>query len=165
MYDEQDRKYFYEEFKRNGYNVGSYDDFKKDLNNKEDRDWYYNEAKSMGYDVGSQQDFDNMVLEPAPSASRQPSAATVPSGNQPVANGQQQPQTPPTQQKPTAQPQQAVSPVANKQLEQQPTTNEGKASLISQAMGLIPKGVQTSNGTYQPSPSIPLPVVEGNQHL
>lgn len=163
MYDEQDRKYFYEEFKKNGYQVGSYDDFKKDLNNKEDRDWYYNEAKGMGYDVGSQQDFDNMVLEPVPSASSQPSAATVPSGNQPVANGQQQPQTPPTQQKPTAQPQQAVSPVANKQLEQQPTTNEEKTSLISQAMGLMPKGVQTSNGTYQPSPSIPQPVVEGNQ--
>ena len=69
MFDERDRKYFYDEFKNNGYEVGSYDDFKKDLNNKEDRDWYYNEAKNMGYDVGTQADFDKMVLEPAPSTS------------------------------------------------------------------------------------------------
>lgn len=69
MFDEQDRQYFYNEFKNNGYEVGSYDDFKKDLNNKEDRDWYYNEAKNMGYDVGTQEDFDKMVLEPAPSTS------------------------------------------------------------------------------------------------
>ena len=69
MFDEQDRQYFYNEFKNNGYEVGSYDDFKKDLNNKEDRDWYYNEAKNMGYDVGTQEDFDKMVLEPTPSTS------------------------------------------------------------------------------------------------
>ena len=69
MFDEQDRQYFYNEFKSNGYEVGSYDNFKKDLNNKEDRDWYYNEAKNMGYDVGTQADFDKMVLEPAASAS------------------------------------------------------------------------------------------------
>ena len=69
MFDEQDRQYFYNEFKNNGYEVGSYNDFKKDLNNKEDRDWYYNEAKAMGYDVGTQADFDKMVLEPAPSTS------------------------------------------------------------------------------------------------
>lgn len=69
MFDEQDRQYFYNEFKNNGYEVGSYDDFKKDLNNEEDRNWYYNEAKNMGYDVGTQADFDKMVLEPAPSTS------------------------------------------------------------------------------------------------
>lgn len=56
MFDEQDRQYFYNEFKNNGYEVGSYDDFKKDLNNEEDRNWYYNEAKNMGYDVGTQAD-------------------------------------------------------------------------------------------------------------
>lgn len=69
MFDEQDRQYFYNEFKNNGYEVGSYDDFKKDLNNEEDRNWYYNEAKAMGYDVGTQADFDKMVLEPAPATS------------------------------------------------------------------------------------------------
>lgn len=77
MFDEQDRQYFYNEFKNNGYEVGSYDDFKKDLNNKEDRDWYYNEAKNMGYDVGTQADFDKMVLEPAPSTSAMNQSAST----------------------------------------------------------------------------------------
>lgn len=163
MYDEQDRKYFYEEFKKNGYQVGSYDDFKKDLNNKEDRDWYYNEAKSMGYDVGSSQDFDNMVLEPTPSSSTSqaaPSSTSVPTSGQPVASGQQ-PQTLTTQQQ-TVQQKPVNAPVATNQVEQ-PSSEEGKTGLISQAMGMIPKGVQTSNGTLQPSPSIPQSVVEGNQ--
>lgn len=163
MYDEQDRKYFYEEFKKNGYQVGSYDDFKKDLNNKEDRDWYYNEAKSMGYDVGSSQDFDNMVLEPTPSSSTSqaaPSSTSVPTSGQPVASGKQ-PQTLPTQQQ-TVQQKPVNAPVATNQVEQ-PSSEEGKTGLISQAMGMIPKGVQTSNGTLQPSPSIPQSVVEGNQ--
>lgn len=163
MYDEQDRKYFYEEFKKNGYQVGSYDDFKKDLNNKEDRDWYYNEAKSMGYDVGSSQDFDNMVLVPTPSSSTSqaaPSSTSVPTSGQPVASGQQ-PQTLPTQQQ-TVQQKPVNAPVATNQVEQ-PSSEEGKTGLISQAMGMIPKGVQTSNGTLQPSPSIPQSVVEGNQ--
>jgi hypothetical protein len=163
MYDEQDRKYFYEEFKKNGYQVGSYDDFKKDLNNKEDRDWYYNEAKSMGYDVGSSQDFDNMVLEPTPSSSTSQAASSstsVPTSGQPVASGQQ-PQTLPTQQQ-TVQQKPVNAPVATNQVEQ-PSSEEGKTGLISQAMGMIPKGVQTSNGTLQPSPSIPQSVVEGNQ--
>ena len=164
MYDEQDRKFFYEEFKKNGYQVGSYDDFKKDLNNKEDRDWYYNEAKSMGYDVGSSQDFDNMVLEPTPSSSTSqvaPFTASVPTSGQPVASGQQPPQIPPAQQ-PTVQQKSVNAPVATSQVEQA-SPDEGKTGLISQAMGMIPKGVQTSNGTLQPSPSIPQSVVEGNQ--
>ena len=163
MYDEQDRKYFYEEFKKNGYQVGSYDDFKKDLNNKEDRDWYYNEAKSMGYNVGSSQDFDNMVLEPTPSSSTSqaaPSSTSVPTSGQPVASGQQ-PQTLPTQQQ-TVQQKPVNAPVATNQVELS-SSEEGKTGLISQAMGMIPKGVQTSNGTLQPFPSIPQSVVEGNQ--
>ena len=101
MFDEQDRQYFYNEFKNNGYEVGSYDDFKKDLNNKEDRDWYYNEAKNMGYDVGTLEDFDKMVLEPAPSTSgesKQVAASATPQsastkGKQQVAQPVAKPQT------------------------------------------------------------------------
>lgn len=101
MFDEQDRQYFYNEFKNNGYEVGSYDDFKKDLNNKEDRDWYYNEAKNMGYDVGTLEDFDKMVLEPAPSTSggaQQVAASATPQsastkGKQQVAQPVAKPQT------------------------------------------------------------------------
>lgn len=173
MFDEQDRQYFYNEFKNNGYEVGSYDDFKKDLNNKEDRDWYYNEAKNMGYDVGTLEDFDKMVLEPAPSTS---------SGNQQVAASattQNVGQNASTETKPqVAQP--AAKPAAEKPKkdnrswftkwmtgslpeEEKPETADKESGLIAKALGMIPTGVQTSNGTYQPSPEIPQPVVKGEE--
>lgn len=146
MFDEQDRQYFYNEFKNNGYEVGSYDDFKKDLKNKEDRDWYYNEAKNMGYDVGTQADFDKMVLEPAPSTSgggkQVDSSATTQSVGQ-KASIETKPQV--------AQP-------AKKQ-----KTTDKKPGLIAKVLDMIPTGVQTSNGTYQPSPEIPQPVVKGEE--
>lgn len=147
MFDEQDRQYFYNEFKSNGYEVGSYDDFKKDLNNEEDRNWYYNEAKNMGYDVGTQADFDKMVLEPAPSTSGggkqvDASSATTQSVGQ-KASTETKPQV--------AQP-------AKKQ-----ETTDKEPGLIAKVLDMIPTGVQTSNGTYQPSPEIPQPVVKGEE--
>ena len=146
MFDEQDRQYFYNEFKNNGYEVGSYDDFKKDLKNKEDRDWYYNEAKNMGYDVGTQADFDKMVLEPAPSTSgggkQVDASATTQSVGQ-KASTETKPQV--------AQP-------AKKQ-----ETTDKEPGLIAKVLDMIPTGVQTSNGTYQPSPEIPQPVVKGEE--
>lgn len=146
MFDERDRKYFYDEFKNNGYEVGSYDDFKKDLNNKEDRDWYYNEAKNMGYDVGTQADFDKMVLEPAPSTSgggKQVDASATTQSVEQKASTETKPQV--------AQP-------AKKQ-----ETIDKEPGLIAKALGMIPTGVQTSNGTYQPSPAISQPVVKGEE--
>lgn len=146
MFDEQDRQYFYNEFKNNGYEVGSYDDFKKDLNNKEDRDWYYNEAKNMGYDVGTQADFDKMVLEPAPSTSgggkQVDASATTQSVGQ-KASTETKPQV--------AQP-------AKKQ-----ETTDKEPGLIAKVLDMIPTGVQTSNGTYQPLPAISQPVVKGEE--
>lgn len=124
MFDEQDRQYFYNEFKNNGYEVGSYDDFKKDLNNKEDRDWYYNEAKNMGYDVGTQADFDKMVLEPAASA---PSGG----GKQVVASAHASTEAKPQVAQPVA------KPVAEKPQVQPSSSNEG--GIISQALGMMPK--------------------------
>lgn len=146
MFDEQDRQYFYNEFKNNGYEVGSYDDFKKDLNNEEDRNWYYNEAKSMGYDVGTQADFDKMVLEPAPSATgggKQVDASSTTQSVEQKASTQTKPQV--------AQP-------AKKQ-----ETTDKDPGLIAKVLDMIPTGVQTSNGTYQPSPEIPQPVVKGEE--
>ena len=146
MFDEQDRQYFYNEFKNNGYEVGSYDDFKKDLNNEEDRNWYYNEAKNMGYDVGTQADFDKMVLEPAPSTSgggkQVDASATTQSVGQKAS----------TETKPQ------VAQTAKKQ-----ETTDKKPGLIAKVLDMIPTGVQTSNGTYQPSPEIPQPVVKGEE--
>lgn len=146
MFDEQDRQYFYNEFKNNGYEVGSYDDFKKDLNNEEDRNWYYNEAKNMGYDVGTQADFDKMVLEPAPSTSgggKQVDASATTQSVEQKASTETKPQV--------AQP-------AKKQ-----ETTDKNPGLIAKVLDMIPTGVQTSNGTYQPSPEIPQPVVKGEE--
>ena len=146
MFDEQDRQYFYNEFKNNGYEVGSYDDFKKDLNNEEDRNWYYNEAKNMGYDVGTQADFDKMVLEPAPSTSgggKQVDASSTTQSVEQKASTETKPQV--------AQP-------AKKQ-----ETTDKDPGLIAKVLDMIPTGVQTSNGTYQPSPEIPQPVVKGEE--
>lgn len=146
MFDEQDRQYFYNEFKNNGYEVGSYDDFKKDLNNEEDRNWYYNEAKNMGYDVGTQADFDKMVLEPAPSATgggKQVDASSTTQSVEQKASTETKPQV--------AQP-------AKKQ-----ETTDKVPGLIAKVLDMIPTGVQTSNGTYQPSPEIPQPVVKGEE--
>ena len=150
MFDEQDRQYFYNEFKNNGYEVGSYDDFKKDLNNKEDRDWYYNEAKNMGYDVGTQADFDKMVLEPAASAS--PSTG----GKQVVASAHASTETKPQVAQPVAKPKteypqevlDAYNSPDNKpgnfkdlaQLNDEYQRGElKKPGFISQALGMIPK--------------------------
>jgi len=146
MFDEQDRQYFYNEFKNNGYEVGSYDDFKKDLNNEEDRNWYYNEAKNMGYDVGTQADFDKMVLEPSPSTSgggKQVDASATTQSVEQKAYTETKPQV--------AQP-------AKKQ-----ETTDKDPGLIAKVLDMIPTGVQTSNGTYQPSPEIPQPIVKGEE--
>lgn len=144
MFDEQDRQYFYNEFKNNGYEVGSYDDFKKDLNNEEDRDWYYNEAKNMGYDVGTQADFDKMVLEPATSGGgKQVDASATTQSVEQKASTETKPQV--------AQP-------AKKQ-----ETTDKVPGLIAKVLDMIPTGVQMSNGTYQPSPEIPQPVVKGEE--
>lgn len=149
MFDEQDRQYFYNEFKNNGYEVGSYDDFKKDLNNKEDRDWYYNEAKSMGYDVGTQADFDKMVLEPAASA---PSGG----GKQVVASAHASTEAKPQVAQPVSKPKteypqevlDAYNSPDNKpgnfkdlaQLNDEYQRGElKKPGLISQALGMMPK--------------------------
>ena len=146
MFDEQDRQYFYNEFKNNGYEVGSYDDFKKDLNNKEDRDWYYNEAKNMGYDVGTQADFDKMVLEPAPSTSGGGKQVDTSATTQSV------------EQKASTETKPQVAQPAKKQ-----ETIDKEPGLIAKVLDMIPTGVQTSNGTYQPSPEIPQPVVKGEE--
>jgi site-specific DNA-cytosine methylase len=173
MFDEQDRQYFYNEFKNNGYEVGSYDDFKKDLNNKEDRDWYYNEAKNMGYDVGTLEDFDKMVLEPAPSTSggaQQVAASTTTQSVGQNASTETKPQVAQPVAKPAAEkPKEDNRSWFTKWMtgslpeEEKPETADKEPGLIAKALGMIPTGVQTSNGTYQPSPAISQPVVKGEE--
>lgn len=173
MFDERDRKYFYDEFKNNGYEVGSYDDFKNDLNNKEDRDWYYNEAKNMGYDVGTQSDFDKMVMEPAASASsdsKQVAASATPqsAGQGASAEGKQQvaqPVAKPAAEKPKEDNRSWLTKWMTGTLpeEEEQETADKESGLIAKALNMFPTGVQTSNGTYQPAPAIPQPTVKGEE--
>ena len=156
MFDERDRKYFYDEFKNNGYEVGSYDDFKNDLNNKEDRDWYYNEAKNMGYDVGTQSDFDKMVMKPSASAS---------SDSKQVAKPVAQPVAKPAAEKPKEDNRSWLTKWMTGTLpeEEEQETADKEPGLIAKALNMFPTGVQTSNGTYQPAPAIPQPTVKGEE--
>ena len=156
MFDERDRKYFYDEFKNNGYEVGSYDDFKNDLNNKEDRDWYYNEAKNMGYDVGTQSDFDKMVMEPAASASSDSKQVDKPVA-QPVAK--------PAAEKPKEDNRSWLTKWMTGTLseDEEQETADKEPGLIAKALNMFPTGVNTSNGTYQPAPAVPQPVVNENK--
>lgn len=95
MYNEEDRKWLYEQMKQSGVDTGSYDDFKQSLNNQEDREWYYNKSKELNLDVGSQQDFDDMMVEPVAQHPQQP-ASPAPTPMQPAQstpiNGYKQPQ-------------------------------------------------------------------------
>lgn len=166
MFDERDRKYFYDEFKNNGYEVGSYDDFKNDLNNKEDRDWYYNEAKNMGYDVGTQSDFDKMVMEPSASASSDSKqVAASAEGKQQVAKPVAQPVAKPAAENPKEDNRSWLTKWMTGTLpeEEEQETADKEPGLIAKALNMFPTGVQTSNGTYQPAPAVPMPVVNENK--
>ena len=173
MFDERDRKYFYDEFKNNGYEVGSYDDFKNDLNNEEDRDWYYNEAKNMGYDVGTQADFDKMVMDPAASASsdsKQVAASATPqsAGQGASTEAKQQvaqPVAKPAAEKPKEDNRSWLTKWMTGTLpeEEEQETADKEPELIAKALNMFPTGVQTSNGTYQPAPAVPQPTVKGEE--
>lgn len=43
--------------------------------------------------------------------------------------------------------------------EEKPETTDKNPGLIAKVLGMIPTGVQTSNGTYQPAPAVPQPTV------
>ena len=87
-----------------------------------------------------------MVLEPAPSTSgggKQVDASATTQSVEQKASTETKPQV--------AQP-------AKKQ-----ETIDKEPGLIAKVLDMIPTGVQTSNGTYQPSPEIPQPVVKGEE--
>ena len=75
MWNDDDRKWLYEQMKKNGVNTGSYDDFTKSLDNKEDRDWYYQKSRSLGLNVGSADDFASMMVQPVQNPAQKPAPA------------------------------------------------------------------------------------------
>lgn len=58
----EDRKWLHGKMQSKGYDVGSYDEFEKSLQNKDDADWYYSKATDMGLDVGTREDFDKIFV-------------------------------------------------------------------------------------------------------
>lgn len=77
MWNDDDRKWLYEQMKKNGVNTGSYDDFTKSLDNKEDRDWYYQKSRSLGLNVGSADDFASMMVQPVQKPAPTPAQPVV----------------------------------------------------------------------------------------
>lgn len=77
MWNDDDRKWLYEQMKKNGVNTGSYDDFSKSLDNKEDRDWYYQKSRSLGLNVGSADDFASMMVQPVQKPAPAPAQTQV----------------------------------------------------------------------------------------
>lgn len=75
MWNDDDRKWLYEQMRKNGVNTGSYDDFSKSLDNKEDRDWYYQKSRSLGLNVGSADDFASMMVQPVQKPAQAPAPA------------------------------------------------------------------------------------------
>ena len=58
----EDRKWLHGKMQSKGYDVGSYEEFEKSLQNKDDADWYYKKASEMGLDVGSREDFEGIFI-------------------------------------------------------------------------------------------------------
>lgn len=77
MWNDDDRKWLYEQMRKNGVNTGSYDDFTKSLDNKEDRDWYYQKSRSLGLNVGSADDFASMMVQPVQKPAPAPAQPVV----------------------------------------------------------------------------------------
>lgn len=55
------RKWLYDSLKGKGYNLGSFEDYEKNIGNAESRKWLYDNAIKTGYKVGSFEEFDNAI--------------------------------------------------------------------------------------------------------
>ena len=91
MPNEEDRKWLYAQFKDNGYDTGSYDDFISSLDNDEDFEWWHNEATSLGLEVGDLDEFGSLFRTPKQSqnAPKAEISATEPEGDVPESFGDQ----------------------------------------------------------------------------
>ena len=71
MQNEDDKKWLYEQFKNNGYDTGSYEDFTKSLDNDEDFDWWHKEALNLGLEVGDIKEFGELFRTPKQASSEE----------------------------------------------------------------------------------------------
>ena len=78
MPNEEDRKWLYGQFKDNGYDTGSYEDFVQSLDNDEDFEWWHNEATSLGLEVGDLAEFGSLFRTPKQETATQAVEGDVP---------------------------------------------------------------------------------------
>ena len=57
----EDRLKLFKAINKAGYDIGSYDDFDKRMNNADDRQKFYTAVNEAGYDIGSQEDFERRI--------------------------------------------------------------------------------------------------------
>lgn len=152
MWNDDDRKWLYEQMKSAGVDTGTYDDFKKSLNNQEDRDWYYQKSRSLGLDVGSANDFAGMMVEP------QQAAPTQEKPQQPASSthGQQHEEDVRPQQ-PTVQIPSVVDLVEKNRFKPMPMLeteayideNGDRATRVKRVPGFDSQGRMASEGVYR----------------
>lgn len=126
------------------------DDGYDDVGTEQEFRDYVSDSKNVAtlYNALSEAGYDNFK--------DQKSLETYLSAKAPVA---QKPSTPQSVgQKASTETKPQVAQTAKKQ-----ETTDKKPGLIAKVLDMIPTGVQTSNGTYQPSPEIPQPVVKGEE--
>ena len=98
MTNNDDKKWLYDKFSKQGLNIGSYEDFENSLlNNEEDRRWYHSKAQGMGLNVGDYDSFNNLFGVPQQGQPQQPASPVPQQGG-----AEQQPQQP--QQQPEKKP-------------------------------------------------------------
>ena len=87
MYNEEDRKWLYGQFKDNGYDTGSYEDFIKSLDNDDDFNWWHQEALGLGLEVGDIDEFSSMFRTPKETESQAPDPNNLMFWDEPQAVG------------------------------------------------------------------------------
>lgn len=75
MFNEEDRQWLYDQFKSNGYDTGSYDEFVNSLNNDEDFKWWHEQAAGLGLEVGDINEFGSLFRN-TPAAKAKPAKPT-----------------------------------------------------------------------------------------
>ena len=57
----ENRRKLYNAMQQSGYDIGSYDDFDRRMNNPQDRVKFYDAVQEAGYDIGGFGDFENRI--------------------------------------------------------------------------------------------------------
>lgn len=83
MHNDDDKKWLYDKLSKQGYKIGTYDEFTQSLDNEEDRKWYYDKANAMKLKIGSYDEFSQLFgskpqQENVPEQTETPASQTTP---------------------------------------------------------------------------------------